>query len=327
MEKENIFEVLSDKIFTDREEVLNYFWELIKEYIPRYVVANTVLIAHRRQGKTEIFHRLYNKAFWEQDKVVPIYYTFEEANFETRNFSNQYFKNFVMQYIAFKEKNPRYLKRDIDYNDMREYGKKAGNQGLEEIVERYYSGKHDAWFLKTAIQGPRIVADLNKERILVMLDEFHNVKRIRNKDGTDPNALGYYQYGVESWICPHFINEIVGSGALYGRFHYYRMGGLKPTDGEVLAKKLAKEFGVKIGEGIGTILSEKVGGNPFYITCVIQSAKELTKNIYTIEDVDELFCYDVTQGGIWAEVMNHLANTVLQINEKWVTEQVLEATL
>ncbi|MFQ6072956.1 MAG: hypothetical protein ACE5KT_09695 [Methanosarcinales archaeon] len=37
MEKENIFEVLSDEIFTDREEVLNYFWELIKEYIPRFI--------------------------------------------------------------------------------------------------------------------------------------------------------------------------------------------------------------------------------------------------------------------------------------------------
>ncbi|MFQ6118709.1 MAG: hypothetical protein ACE5KE_02350 [Methanosarcinales archaeon] len=94
-----------------------------------------------------------------------------------------------------------------------------------------------------------------------------------------------------------------------------------------MAKKLAKEFGVNIGEGIGTILSEKVGGNPFYITCVIGSAKELGRSIYTISDVDELFCYDVISGGIWSEVMNHLANTVLQINEKWVTEQVLEATL
>ncbi|HID27466.1 MAG TPA: hypothetical protein EYP22_06555 [Methanosarcinales archaeon] len=174
MEREKIFEVLSEKIFTDREEVLNYFWELIKEYIPRYIMANTVLIAHRRQGKTEIFHMLYNKAFWEQDKVVPIYYTFEEANFETRNFSKYYFTNFVMQYIAFKERDLEFLERDLSSNEILEYASRRGNRGLERLTKKYRSGKRDSWFLKTAIQGPRMVADLNEERILVMLDEFHN---------------------------------------------------------------------------------------------------------------------------------------------------------
>lgn len=33
MEREKIFEVLSEEIFIDKEEVLNYFWELIKEYL------------------------------------------------------------------------------------------------------------------------------------------------------------------------------------------------------------------------------------------------------------------------------------------------------
>ncbi|MFQ6062572.1 MAG: hypothetical protein ACE5J9_05295 [Methanosarcinales archaeon] len=230
--KENIFGVLRDDIFTDREEVLNYFWELIEVYIPRYVMANTVLIAHRRQGKTELFHRLYNKAFWEQDKVVPIYYTFEEANFETLNFAENYIKNFMQQCIGFKEKDTGYLKKIVNYEEVLRYSEEKNNYGLNTLVKKFMGEKSEYWFLKSAIQGPRQVAEDNEERILVMLDEFHNVKRIRNKDGT----------GVESWICPHFITgsavtmmlkEIVGSGSLYN-------GGIKTYRWRTFGKEISK---------------------------------------------------------------------------------------
>ena len=70
----SILPVLTDKLFTDREDLLERLkFEAIETRLQR--TRSIVLLGHRRVGKTEVLKRLYNDLFWEQDEVVPIYRT------------------------------------------------------------------------------------------------------------------------------------------------------------------------------------------------------------------------------------------------------------
>lgn len=65
--------------------------------------------------------------------------------------------------------------------------------------------------------------------IFVMLDEFQDVLRIGYSDGRPADTVGLYRWAVEGRKCPHFVTgsavrlitqEVLGTGALFGRFRY-----------------------------------------------------------------------------------------------------------
>jgi len=75
--------LVPDEIYTNRKEFLDLFYhEALKAATRRSV--SMVLLGQRRMGKTEIFKRVVNRLFFEQDyhdpnAVVPVYYKFPET--------------------------------------------------------------------------------------------------------------------------------------------------------------------------------------------------------------------------------------------------------
>ncbi len=284
-----VFDVLTDNIFTDREDLLRILKEVALEAKLQRNISR-VLIGHRRVGKTEVLKRLYNELFWEQDEVVPIYITFEELSRETRRFASEYIGAFIRQYVGFKLKDAKLagstggLDEIIKY--VQEYADSQQNRGLLWLLENYSSAVTDSKFafsiLSCAIRAPRRVSEENEEPMFVMLDEFQHVIEIRNEDGTDPNALGRYQYAVESRLCPNLVTgsavtlltkDIIGRGSLFGRFRPVYIRGLEGYHVIELCQKLSKHHGVKVSVEMAAELARRTGGNPFYLGCIFEGAR------------------------------------------------------
>ena len=86
-----------DEVFTDRDEHLNYFYKYALKTASGRAMS-TVLMGRRRMGKTEIFRRVANRLFFEQDPadpnaVVPVYYTFSDQPKGRLEFSKEYLEN------------------------------------------------------------------------------------------------------------------------------------------------------------------------------------------------------------------------------------------
>ena len=66
------------EVYTDSQEHIDYLYNAALDAIGRKTMS-TVLLGQRRMGKTEIFKRVVNRLFFEQnnqdpDAVVPVYY-------------------------------------------------------------------------------------------------------------------------------------------------------------------------------------------------------------------------------------------------------------
>ncbi|HID27142.1 MAG TPA: hypothetical protein EYP22_04850, partial [Methanosarcinales archaeon] len=68
--QEVIPEEVDRREFTNRDDIINrlYEWALGIEDLRS---KSLLFVSPRRYGKTAILTRLYNKLFWEQDKVAP----------------------------------------------------------------------------------------------------------------------------------------------------------------------------------------------------------------------------------------------------------------
>ncbi len=73
--------LVPDEVYTDRQEYMDYFYKYALKSATRRS-RSMVLLGMRRMGKTEIFKRVVNRLFFEQDlkdpaAVVPVYYSLE----------------------------------------------------------------------------------------------------------------------------------------------------------------------------------------------------------------------------------------------------------
>jgi hypothetical protein len=332
---EPVFPVISDEIFTDREDLLSVLKQLALETKNQINISH-VLIGHRRVGKTEVLKRLYNQLFWEQNDVVPVYITFETLDRESRNFATRYLMTFLSQYVGFKEKDVALVRDQADVLERtKALARREHNEGLEHLLKRYRSALEDQEFtwpiLDCAIEAPRFVSDWNKEPMFVMLDEFQHVIEIRDEDGVAPNALGKYQYAVESRLCPHLVTgsavtlltkDIIGRGGLFGRFRAEYIRGLESYYVTELCEKLGRHYNVQINPEMAAELTRRTGGNPFYIDCIFAGAKRIAKHLTTFEEVNEVLTYELTQGTIWSELYRQLNYSFNTINERGITKNI-----
>lgn len=333
-EKEPIFPVISDRLFTDREELLAYLKRIaLGAKAQKYI--SHVLIGHRRVGKTEVLKRLYNQLFWEQDDVVPIYITYEKLSYEAAEYAAEYLSTFLRQYVAFQRQDAAMAASNANgIVCAEEFLGRQVNEGLRRVVEDYRNA-HGTMFvggcLNVAIQGPRRVADLNREPIFVMVDEFQHVITIREKGGLDPNVLGRHQEAVESRRCPHVVSgsavtlltkDIIGRGSLFGRFRAMYIRGLEGYYVLELCQKLGKHYGVGVIPEMSAELARRTGGNPFYLDCIFAGAEGLGKHLNDINSVNEVISYELTQGTIWAEMYRQLNHYFTSINEKGITKNI-----
>jgi AAA+ ATPase superfamily predicted ATPase len=100
--------IVPETVYTNRNEHLNYLYQAALNAIERRSMS-VVLLGQQRMGKTEIFKRVVNRLFFEQEhhadihrSVVPVYYSFKDTVSDKWDFSIKYVENFIRYYLAFR---------------------------------------------------------------------------------------------------------------------------------------------------------------------------------------------------------------------------------
>ena len=140
------------------------------------------------------------------------------------------------------------------------------------------------------------------------------------------------QEAVESPTCPHFVTgsamsilakEILGRGSLFGRFRSRPIESMTEYWGSELALNAARHYKADISETMAPVVAERCGGNPFYITAVIQQSVELNKPLIDETVLNEILAVDLSSGFIWGELSDQVSKWIARINEYNITKWVL----
>ncbi len=331
--------ITPEEVYTDRTEHLKYLYESALKAITRRTMS-MVLLGQRRMGKTEIFKRVVNRLFFEQEayddphaSVVPVFYTFQDSIADRWDFSAKYVENFLRWYFAFRLRNPALISaRTVKRESLMDLVRKSsflteGLQGalnlLEEIDDRAAIVPEDL-----ALSLPRRVSDWDDSTIVMFLDEFQYTRLPQH--GFD--IVGLMQEAVESPTCPHFVTgsamsilagEILGRGALFGRFRSRPIKPLTEYWGSELVLRCARYYHADVPEDMAPVVATRCGGNPFYITAVVQQSVEQNKPLLSEERINEILAVDLSSGFIWGELNDQVNRWISRINEYGVTKWVL----
>ncbi|MCP4647317.1 MAG: hypothetical protein GY852_06220, partial [bacterium] len=290
--------------------------------------------------KTEIFKRVVNRLFYGQDPkspdaVVPVYFSFTDVYKDDRSFGKRYLENFMRYYVGFLTAQPEMVTENLKGKKLLSKIEESRTlfsfgRTLDLILEWYDEIETGDSFLphQDALEVPRRVADIDDSTIVVFLDEFQNTRLPQyNFD-----IVGYMQEAVESPTCPHFVTgsamsilarEIIGRGSLFGRFRGMDIEPMSGYWGAELAVKAARYHKAEIHMDMVPVVSQRCGGNPFYITAVVQQAAEQRKKIADEKSLNEILAVDLSTDFIWGELNDQVTRWIKRINEHGITKWVL----
>ncbi len=324
------------EVYTDRQEYLDYFYQAALNAIGRRTMS-TVLLGQRRMGKTEIFKRVVNRLFFEQDHndpqaAVPVYFSFPDEVISRKNFALEYVENFIRWYAAFRLRNLDLLKEPESRQDLLEFVQQQLpiSRGFNLALGLISAIEKGGVTLpeQRALNLPRTVSDWDDNTIVMFLDEFQNT----HLPEYNFRVVGFMQNAVESPTCPHFVTgstmsiltqEILGRGALYGRFRSRPIEQFTDYWGQELALRAAQYYGAELPEVMAPVVSERCGGNPFYITALIQQVAERNVNLKDEETLNEMLAIDLSSGFIWAELHDQVTRWIARLNEYHITKWIL----
>ncbi|MCE7983433.1 MAG: hypothetical protein DYG89_19855 [Caldilinea sp. CFX5] len=331
--------LVAEEVYTDRAEFLEYFYgDALRAATRRSM--STVLLGRRRMGKTEIFERVVNRLFFEQDPtspqaVVPVYYSFGDKKQDRWDFAKEYLENFIRHYLAFYARQPEIIIQSWPTESLLPLLQSAKAthpypDSLDTILRWYDAMLRQRITLpeKEAIEIPRRISDIYDSTIVVFLDEFQNTRLPHY----DFDVVGLMKEAVESPTCPHFVTgsamsilarEIIGRGSLFGRFESHPIGPLSHYWGAEQALRSARYFGATLPELMAPVVAERCGGNPFYINAVIRQAAKLPQPLADEEAINTVLAVDLSSGFIWAELYEQVSGWIERISEYGITKWIL----
>ncbi|MEA1934687.1 MAG: hypothetical protein U9N60_09720 [Thermodesulfobacteriota bacterium] len=326
------------KVYTNRQEHIDYLYNAALDAIGRRTMS-TVLLGQRRMGKTEIFKRVVNHLFFDQDHrdpkaLVPVYYSFKDKPLDRWEFAAEYVENFLRWYAAFRLRDISILDRTVinvdDLSDLMKSKIKISKYLAGGINLLGWLQKKSGVIIpeKEALWLPRGISDRDESTTVMFLDEFQNTRLPQYEF----DIVGFMQEAVESPTCPHFVTgsamsilarEILGRGSLFGRFDSHPIEPMTNYWGARLAFNISRYYKTEIEGKMLPITADRCGGNPFYITAVVRQAAKQRKPIVSEETLNEILAVDLSSGFIWAELSDQVTKWIERINEYGITKWVL----
>lgn len=307
MNNKIIFNTCPDSEFFGRDAAIE---EIYQHATSLSNPANSIyLVGKRWIGKTEMLKRIYNRLFWEQNRVAPIYYRFK-CGYNIEDIANDYIRDFVKQYIAFLTKKPELVTENIPINklerilsDMEDLAPLFKSLSLHRESKKY--GDH-LGSLRDAVQMPHQAAVHGNMPIFLMLDDFdlvgrnHLYKESPNiaKEFIKAMMPGSMMSGSISYLITGHIKKLPIGGISPNSIKIMELGGLNEESSIRLAEEISARYHIHYDSEILSVAARQLEGNPVYLRSIIAAAQKENRNLTTLKDFIDIYIAELSGGSI-----------------------------
>jgi serine/threonine-protein kinase RsbW len=268
---------------------------------------SAVLSGHRGMGRTELLKQLFSRLYWRQGRVAPFYYKVNPALLSTEAFSRNYLTRFLCQRLAYQKKEQDLLHLDgISLADTSSLLEERGETWACEILNQYERSAGDPLdALHIALNAPYLSALATGTPVAVLIDEFPRLKGIHRGGVPDPRLVALFEEPMSSGKTPHLItgnspelNEMAVANGLE-RIPLLPLG---PDSMSAKAHALLSAQGA--AGNVPPLLQRHLGGNPFYLGCVVKAA--CAKNAPDEKDFWNAYLGEIRDGALsfsWSAVL------------------------
>ncbi|HHN93863.1 MAG TPA: ATP-binding protein, partial [Anaerolineae bacterium] len=339
----NPLEDMLGDLFVDREQELALFWEWATS-IPNPALSSLALIGRRRTGKTAILVKLFNRLFWEQERVLPVFISFAHylnldraiTGFE---FAEEYFSGYLRCYLAFRHREPMLVRRKAGLEELRGFADEKQDEFALELLHRYDGSVQSATrmthsLVQWVINFPLGSAAIGDLPTAIIVDEFQVLTDVYDPlQGVHHDLTDSFQWAVDTKWAPLLVSGSAVSllvrqalgGMLSGRFQYWYMKPLSREHAQDLVFRLGEVTGTAVDEELSEAAWQLTGGFPYSIHALLTSLNPARRRFPALDALEDVLIFELTDplGQLWQHYREEFGKFSHQLNEGPVTRRVM----
>jgi anti-sigma regulatory factor (Ser/Thr protein kinase) len=261
-----------------------------------------LLFGGRWTGKTEILRRVFHNLFWGQARVVPVYYQFKGYG-TVEDFSEDYLKEVLKQYLAFRMREPKYVRDGISLDKIEKLLVDNDMYDLADIAalhrEARKAGDASA-ALKNAMHAPSAITRLSGIPVYMVLDDID----LAEYQGPSGRCAAVARELISSLSSSDFSfvaaasSKRVLEGNVFGSIEAMELTGLDEELSASMMTDLSRQYNVESDTEMLRLAAFRLDGNPMYLKSLVWAAAKSGLKLKTLKDFADLYTQELFDGNI-----------------------------
>lgn len=335
-------EDLVGDLFVDRHDELRLFWNWATS-IPHRHRNSYALIGRRRTGKTAILVKLFNRLFYEQDTVLPVFITFAQYFDRKKPLSmlevgDIYLSSYLMCFLAFRYRRPELLQLNMNMKKIRILAEQFNDPIVDKLIEDFFIAASSTHIgdppAQMALNTPRAIARIHNIPTAVIVDEFQVLTDVYDPiQNLSHDLTDSFQRASETWWAPMLVsgsavsllvNQALG-GMLSGRFKYCHLTPLTREYTHDLVFRLGEFTSTMVTEEFAEAMWQLTGGYPYSIDALMNTASPACQQFPSLDALNEAMTFELTHinGELYQHYQREFRKYSTDLNATQVTKNVM----
>lgn len=253
-------------------------------------------------GVSELLRQAYDELFRRQGNVVPIYYALPQTETTAVSAAIEFLNTFLLQYIACRRGEPSLCQASLTLDDLVQLAPAIDHQWIEELVEAYNRrrfGDDDRDLVRFCLTAPRRVPEGNARPCVL----FEAVHLASYADSHVPFATELVR--ALRFVGPPFalaglrreiLDAVERGGGNTESLDVMHLGALEPKEARELVTSAARRQQVTVSNETRDLLVQQLDGSPFFITSILQSAREKHLSLDSYLSCERLYVDEILGG-------------------------------
>jgi hypothetical protein len=287
-------------------------------------------------GKTELLKQLFSRLFWQQNKVVPFFYTISPFFNSLHDFSADYLNKFIRQWLAFQKKDISFIQtNELSLERLKRCAEKSDAHWAVDIIgnfnETMISGNETDLFF-SAINAPELRYQNTGIPVIVIIDNFHKTKNLYGSHAEhSKNVWKLFEEPIKSRYTPHIItgnrgelHDMLFQQTSFGEvMELFEISGLDNSNSLLLFTSLCERHNITVdAEGVILPFVDQFNNNPFYIKNFIQTARHAGKKL-TWDNLWKVYFNEISSGKFLTFWLSRLKKNILRLDLRKVILEIL----
>lgn len=261
-----------------------------------------LLFGGRWTGKTEVLRRVCHNLFWGQARVVPVYYQFKGYG-TVDEFAEDYLKEVLKLYLAFRLREPRYARDGISLDKIERLLVDNDLCELADIAALHREAvraSDSQAALRNALQAPSAITHRSGIPVYMILDDIDLAEYV-GKNGKGHSIarelISSLSSSDFSFVASASSRRVL-EGGVFGSVEAMELGGLDRELASSMMADLCRLYGVDSDSEILTLAAGRLDGNPMYMKSLVWAAARSGSGLKTLKDFADLYTGELSDGNI-----------------------------
>ncbi|MGI9065708.1 MAG: ATP-binding protein [Pyrinomonadaceae bacterium] len=253
-------------------------------------------------GVSELLRQTYDELFRRQGNVVPIYYALPQTETTAVSAAIEFLNTFLLQYIAYRRGDPSLCHASLTLEDLLQLAPAADLPWIEELVDAYNRqrfGDDDRELVRLCLTVPHRVRG-DDARPCVLFDAVQLASYADSNVFLATELVRALSSGDAAFALAGLRREILDAleraGGNTDFLDIMRLEKLEGIDAGDLVTSAARRQQVAINDETRDLLVQQLEGSPFFITSMLQAARERHLSLETYLSCERLYVDEVLGG-------------------------------